>query len=149
MRLAAAVLVLVLATPAAAASCRDYGQMIIPALKPSVEALRKIEREAADRIVGLDTRPYDYLLGQVRAALAIIADKFGLEEEDELKRCRNYIPPVRHTCMAAAQALIAVIEEQDKSTASKAAKDAYAGAVSRCERFIGLAPLKTALRTSD
>ena len=74
MRLAAAVLALVLATPAAAAGCRDYGQTVVAALKPSVEALRKIEREAADRMVGLDTRPYDYLVGQARAALAVIAN---------------------------------------------------------------------------
>jgi hypothetical protein len=146
VRLAAAGLAWLLSAPADAATCRDYGQTIVPALKPSVEALRNIEREAADRIAGLDTRPYDHLLGLARATTAIIADRFGLEQEDELTRCRNYIAPVRRTCAVAAQALVVVIEEQAKTAASKGAKDAYAGAMAPCERFMRFEPLRTALR---
>ena len=146
MRLGLAVLALVLAAPAEAANCRGYAQDVQAAIKTPVETLRMVEREAADRLVGLDTRPYDYLLGQARAALAIIADRLGLAEEDELKRCRNYIPPVRRTCAAAGEALVVVIAEQASGIASKASKEAYANAMPRCERFVGLSPLKTALR---
>ena len=87
---------------AQAASCRNYGREIQAAIKGHVEALRKIEHETADRIAGLDTRPFDYLLTQARTAADAIGDKFGLDEEDALSRCRNYIAPVRHTCAAAA-----------------------------------------------
>jgi hypothetical protein len=148
MRLAAAVLVLAVLAPDAgqAASCRDYGREIQAAIKARVETLRMVEREAADRIAGLDTRPFDYLLGQVRAALAVIADKEGLDEEDALSRCRNYIPPARRTCTAAGEALVVVIAQQ---AASKAAKAAYAGVMPQCERFMRFAPLQTALRVSE
>ena len=151
MRFAAAVLVLAVLAPAAvqAASCRDYGREIQAAIKAQVELLRLAEREAADRIAGLDTRPFEFMLGQARAALAVIAGKKGIDEEDALSRCRNYIPPARRTCAAAGEALVAVIEQQTAGAASKAAKAAYAGVMPQCERFMGLAPLKTALRASE
>jgi hypothetical protein len=151
VRLVTAVLGLVLLAPAAAmaASCRDYGREIQALIKQPVELLRRTEREAADRIAGLDTRPFEYLLAQARAALAIVADKNGLAEEDALSRCRNYIPPVRRTCAAAGEALVAVIEQQAAGAASNAAKATYAGVMPQCERFMGLAPLNTALRTSE
>jgi hypothetical protein len=85
---------------AQAASCRNYGQEIQAAIKGHVVALRKIEHETADRITGLDTRPFEYLLTQARTAADAIGDKFGLDEEAALSRCRNYIAPVRHTCAA-------------------------------------------------
>jgi hypothetical protein len=51
-----------------AASCRGYPQGIRAAIKKQVEVLRALEREAADRLKGLDTRPFDYLLDRARAA---------------------------------------------------------------------------------
>lgn len=148
---AVAVLAATLASPGAgeAASCRWYGKEIQASIKKHVEALRRIEHEAADRIVGLDTRPYDFLLKEARAATDLIADKFGLEEEDALKRCRNYIAPVRSTCAGAAQTLVALIEEQAAGAATKVTKEKYAQAMPQCERWMGLTPLKTAFRSID
>jgi hypothetical protein len=51
-----------------AASCRGYPQGVRAAIKKQVQVLRALEHEATDRLKGLDTRPFDYLLGQARAA---------------------------------------------------------------------------------
>jgi hypothetical protein len=151
VRLAVAVLALTLAAPvtARAASCRGYDQAARASLKAPVEALRMTEREAADRLVGLDTRPFEHLLTQARVALAVIGDKSRLDEEDALSRCRNYIPPIRYACAAAGAALVAAIEEEVRGAVGNATKKAYADAMGPCEQFMGLAPLKTALRISD
>ena len=60
---------------AEAASCRGHPQSVRAAIKKQVEALRALEREATDRLKGLDTRPFDYLLDRARAAAGVIADK--------------------------------------------------------------------------
>jgi hypothetical protein len=140
---------LLAASDASAASCRWYGRDIQAEIKRYVEALRMIEREATDRIAGLDTRPYDYLLKEARAATDVIADKDKLAEEDDLDRCRNHVPRVRRGCAAAAQALVRLIEEQAAGAATKETKTLYAQAMSQCERSMGLAPLKTAFRSVD
>jgi hypothetical protein len=49
-----------------AASCRGYPQGVRAVLKKQVEALRALERETTDRLKGLDTRPFDYLLSRAR-----------------------------------------------------------------------------------
>ena len=51
-------------TAAEAAPCRNYPAAAARAIKPRVEALRFIEREASDRLTGLDTRPWPYLVAQ-------------------------------------------------------------------------------------
>jgi hypothetical protein len=132
-----------------AASCRRYGEEIQAAIKRHVEALRMIEREAVDRIAGLDTRPYDFLVVEALKAVQAIADQRGLADEDALSRCRNYIPPVRRTCAAAARALASLIEEQGAGAATKPTKETYSHAMPQCERWMGLQPLKTAFRTID
>ena len=153
LRRTAAILVLMAALSAPgqsqAASCRGYGKEVQAAIKRHVEALRMIEREAADRVVGLDTRPYGFLLKEARTTMDLIADKHGLAAEDELSRCRNYIPPVRRTCAGAAQALVQLIAEQAAGAATKATKQVYAQAMPKCERWMDLAPLKTAFRSLD
>jgi hypothetical protein len=137
--------IVLLSLDAASASCRGYGREIQSAIKTHVETLRAVEREAADRLSGLDTRPFDYLVGQARVAAAMIADKNGLAEEEDLRRCRNYIPPVRRVCAGAAQALVGLIEERATFAESKA-RQAYAEAMPRCERWMSLEPLKTVFR---
>ena len=54
-----------------AASCRGYRQDVRAAIKKQVEALRALERETADRLKGLDTRPFDYLLSRARATTQV------------------------------------------------------------------------------
>jgi hypothetical protein len=147
-----------------AASCRGYPQGVRAAIKKQVEVLRALEREAADRLKGLDTRPFDYLLDQVRAAAGAIDDKDAQAAEDGLSRCPQSIPPVRRVCTEAAHALVSLIEQQAAGSATTQAKQAeakqaeakqaeakqaYARAMPQCERWMDFAPLVTVFRTSD
>ena len=132
-----------------AASCRGYPQDIRAAIKKHVEALRALEHEAADRLKGLDTRTFEYLLVQARGTAAAIADKDALAKEEGLERCRDGAPPLRRTCAEAARALVNVIEEQAAGAASKASKQSYAEAMPRCERLMNVAPLTTVFRASE
>ena len=152
----AAVLVVVaavlsaLSTPAAAqtVTCRNYPESIRLLVKPRVEALRLLEREAADRLRGLDTRTFPFLAGEVRKAADLIADPKALkEEEDGIGKCRNAVPPMRAICRSAALALATAIDEQEKDAATKESRQAYAEAIPRCEQLMGLQPLSTAWRT--
>ena len=101
------------------------------------------------RLKGLDTRTFEYLAAQARAATGAIADKDALAAEEELSRCREPIPPVRRVCAQAAQALVSLIEEQAAGAATTASKQLYVQAMPRCERWMDLPPLSTALRTPD
>lgn len=142
-----------------AASCRGYPQGIRAAIKKQVEVLRALEREAVDRLKGLDTRPFDYLLDRARAAAGVIGDKDALAAEDGLSRCPQSIPPVRRVCTEAAHALVSLIEQQAAGSATMQAKQAeakqaeakqaYARAMPQCERWMDFAPLVTVFRTSD
>jgi hypothetical protein len=136
------------AAAAAAASCRDYPAAAAHAIKPRVEVLRLVEREAADRLIGLDTRPWTYLIGQAGAAANAIGETRALQDEDGLGRCPDVIPHVRRVCATAALALASALEEQ-AAGASGTSRQIYAQAMAICESFMGLAPLHTFLRTSD
>jgi hypothetical protein len=139
-----------------------------------VEAMRRLERETADRLVGLDTRPYAWLLEQARKAESEIAVPALLEAERSLDRCRNNIRPLRAGCASAASALVRVIEDiiaaeakpdkkpdvkkddsqrdrrddtkDDKKNAGSEARKAFAQVMPICERAVSLAPLDTTLR---
>jgi hypothetical protein len=147
--LVAPILIACLPIDADAASCRGYPQDVRAAIKKHVEALRALEHEAADRLKGLDTRTFEYLLVQVRGTAASIADKDAMVKEEGLERCRDGAPPVRRTCADAARALVNVIEEQAAGAASKASKQSYAEAMPRCERLMNVAPLTTVFRASE
>jgi len=124
--LAALAVVLAAGDPAAAASCSGYPAAAARALKPRVEALRLTEREASDRLTGLDTRPHSYLAGQARAAAAAIGDAKALQEEDELSRCPEPVAHVRRICAMAALALAGAIEELAAGGATSLSKRTYA-----------------------
>jgi hypothetical protein len=147
-------IVLALSAPAAAQTydCRRYPPSDVTAsLKAQAEAMRKIEVEAADRIRGLDTRPYDWLLEQVRAAEKAISVAASLKAEDALfERCRNAVRPVRRGCAAASAALVEVLDEL--ATAGKARRESrqvYLQTMPLCERWLGLTPQESALRTVE
>lgn len=138
-----------LATPAPAQvySCRGYPPPdVLAAIRTDVEALRRLETESADRLTGADTRTFDWLLGQARAAEASIADPALLAAEDALARCRNFVRPLRRDCAAGAAALVRVIAELAAGQATDEAKVAYAQAMPRCERSASLKPHNTSLR---
>src|SRR5262245_1161646 len=109
-----------------AASCRSYPQGVRAAIKKQVEALRALEREAADRLKGLDTRPFDYLRDRARAAAGVTGDKDPLAAEERLSRCPRSPPPVRRVCTEAAHALVSLMEQQAASSATTQAGQAEA-----------------------
>jgi hypothetical protein len=147
--IAAFAILLSVSVAPAAAPCRNYPATAARAIKPRVEALRLVEREAADRLSGLDTRPFPFLVGQARAAAGAIGEPRALQDEDGLDRCPDAVPHVRRVCIAAALALAGALEEQAAGQASQISKQIYAQAMAICEGFMGLAPLRTAWRTPD
>jgi hypothetical protein len=134
---------------AEAAPCRNYPAAAARAIKPRVEALRLIEREAADRLSGLDTRPWPYLIGQARAASAAIGEPRALQDEDGLERCPEAVPHVRRVCATAALALAGALEDEAAGAATPISKQAYGQAMAICEGFMRLAPLQSVWRASD
>jgi hypothetical protein len=143
------VALLVLSFEAGAASCRGYPESVRAAIKTRIETLRLIEREAADRLLGLDTRTFPFLAGEARKMAEAIADARALKDEDSLRRCRNFVQPVRAICRGGAEMLAALLDAQDAGTVTKELKQAYAEPMGRCEWFMRLPPLKTAIRASD
>jgi hypothetical protein len=128
-------------------SCRGYPPATVTAqISARVEALRRLEREAADRIVGLDTRPYDWLLEQAKAAEAAIAVPALLAAEAVLHACRNFIQPIRNKCAIGAGGLVRVLSELLTGDATAEAKMAYAQSMPPCERMLNIKPIDTALR---
>jgi hypothetical protein len=142
-------MLLAAASRAEAASCRDYPAAAARALKPRVEALRMVEREAADRMQGLDTRPYTYLAGQARAAAEAIGQARALADEDDLAKCPAAVPHVRRVCASAARALALALDEQASGGAGLISRQIYAQAMPICEGLTSLSPLRTTYRASD
>jgi hypothetical protein len=136
-------------TALAAAPCRNYPATAAHAIKPRVEALRLTEREATDRQAGFDTRPWPYLVGQARAVAGAIGETRALQDEDGLDRCPEPVPHVRRVCASAALALAGALEEEAAGAARKILKQIYGQAMAICEGFMGLVPLRTALREPD
>jgi hypothetical protein len=133
----------------AAPPCHGYPALAARAIKSRVEALRLIEREAADRLLGLDTRTFEYLVGQARAVAETIDDAKALQDEDGLGRCPEPVPHVRRVCGIAALALAWTLTEQAAGAAGAMSKQAYGEAMPLCESFMGLAPLAGAIRRPD
>ena len=149
---ALAVLALLLPAPAEAqsVSCCGYPPAaMVSQIKSRVEALRLIERETHDRTIGLDTRPYDWLLDRARASATAIADPAALAAEAALSACRNHIRPLRRVCAGAAAMLVRLIEELAADGVTKESKQAYVEAMPQCETWLGLIPLNTSLRATD
>jgi hypothetical protein len=146
---AALAILVSVAAASAAAPCRNYPAAAARAIKPRIEALRLIEREAVDRLAGLDTRPWPYLVGQARAAAGSIGEARALQDEDGLDRCPDPVPHVRRVCASAALALAGALEEQEAGAARQISKQIYGQAMAICEGFMGLAPVHSALRTSE
>lgn len=130
-------------------SCRGYPPRdTLEDLRARVEAVRQVEREAAAP-QGLVAQPYSLMLDQLRVAGAAIADPFLLGAEDDLKRCRNAVVPVRRTCAAAAAALVVILDQlSNGGDATRDARADYTQAMRQCERWTDLPPLHTSLRVS-
>ncbi len=146
-RVLAALFMLAIGSTAEAASCR-HRPPLRAGLKERVEALRAIEREAADRLKGLDTRTFDYLAAQAHASTASIAEPKTLRVEAALARCHRPAAPVRRSCAEAGKALAVLMDAQAVRTAT-AAKQAYLQSMPKCESLLGLKPLATTLRATE
>jgi len=140
---------LALPLEAEAAPCRGYPESVRSAIKNRIESLRMIEREAADRLLGLDTRTFPFLAGEARRLGDVIASPKMLKDEDDLKRCRIAVPPVRRICRSAAEGLTTLLEAQESGAVTAELKQTYADPMRQCEGFMGLQPLKTTIRTTD
>jgi hypothetical protein len=128
-------------------SCRNYADTLRPSLRPRLEALRRLEREADDRLRGLDTRTYPFLAGEASKQADLIADAKMLDNEEAgTKACRNAVPMVRAMCRAAALAFAAAIDDEEKGEANKDNRKAYGEAMGACEQSMGLGPLNTPWR---
>jgi hypothetical protein len=151
VRIRSATVAILCAIPAAAqaAPCRNYPAAVARTIKPRVEAVRMVEREAADRVSGLDTRPWPYLVGQARAAAGLLGEAKALQDEDGLDRCPDPVPHVRRVCASAALALAFALEEEAAGAATSFSKQVYGQAMTICEGFMGMAPFRTAWRASD
>jgi hypothetical protein len=134
---------------ASALSCRRFGEEVRAAIGKHVAALQRIEHETADRLKGLDSRPFDFLLGEARKAGTVIADPVALKDEEELVRCRNATQAIRKICAGAAQGLIDILGKHVASPKPEYDKPQYAAAMAECEKLMGLKPLKSAIRGND
>ena len=132
-----------------AADCRWFGRDAQRAIKHHVAALQKIEQEASDRLKGLDSRPFDFLLGEARKTIAIIADPVALEQEKDLERCRNWTSPIRKICADATQVLVDLLEKHVASAKPEYDKQQYSVTIGGCEKLMDLKPLKSVLRGTD
>ena len=132
-----------------AASCRWFARDAQAAIGTHVAALQRIEHEASDRLKGLDSRPFDFLLGEARKTTAIIADRAALKDEEELARCRNATRPIRKICAGAAQALVDILDKHVASAKPEYDKPPYAAAMAACEQALGRRQLKSAIRGTD
>jgi len=134
---------------ASAANCRNFGREAKAAIGGHVAALRTHEHEASDRVKGLDSRPFEFLLGEARKTAKIIGDPTALKLEEGLEGCRNWTRPVRRICAEAAQALVEVLEKYAVTVTPDVDKPRFADTMEECEKLMGLKPLKSIIRGTD
>lgn len=134
---------------ASAADCRWHGRNTRNAIATHVAALQRIEHEASDRIKGLDSRPFDFLLGEARKTMAIIAAPAALEDEKTLERCRNATRPIRKLCADAGQMLVDILDRHVASEKPEYDKPRYALLMAECAKAMDLKPLKSVIRATE
>jgi hypothetical protein len=133
---------------AAAQNCRNYLQAARLDIGKHVAALQRLEHEASDRSKGLDSRPFDFLLGEARRTAAIIADP-ALQGAGGSRDCRDPAHPVRRICLDAAQAWVDVLAKYAANPKPDYDKPRYAATVEDCEKLMDLKPLKSVIRATD
>ena len=132
---------------ASAQDCRNYLQAARADIGKHVATMQRLEHEASDRLKGLDSRPFDFLLGEARKTAAIIADP-GLQGAGS-RDCRDPAHPVRRICRDAAQAWVDVLEKYVASPKPGYDKQRFAATVEDCEKLMDLKPLKSVIRATD
>jgi hypothetical protein len=79
----------------------------------------------------------------------VVATPADLADEEGLRRCRNFVRPVRGICHGAALALATVLDAYEGGTGTTEVRRTYSQAMPYCEGLMKLAPLSTAIRSSD
>jgi hypothetical protein len=133
---------------ASAQSCRNYLQAARADIGKHVAAMQRLEHEASDRSKGLDSRPFDFLLGEARKTAAIIADP-ALQGAGGSRDCRDPAHPVRRICLDAAQAWVDVLAKYIANPKPDYDKPRFAATVEDCEKLMDLKPLKSVIRATD
>jgi hypothetical protein len=132
-----------------ALSCRSFAREVKAGIGSHVAALQRYEHEAADRLKGLDSRPFDFLLGEARKTTAVIADAAALKDEEALARCRNPTKAIRKLCADAAQRLVEILDRHAATAKPDYDRAQYAALMGECEKLIELKPLKSAIRGTE
>jgi hypothetical protein len=143
-----AVLASLPAQDASARDCRSYLRAARADIGKHVAAMQRLEHEASDRLKGLDSRPFDFLLGEARKTAAIIADP-ALQGAGGSKDCRDPTHPVRRICVDAAQAWVEVLAKYLAGPKPDYDRQGFAATVGDCEKLMDLKPLKSIIRASD
>ena len=133
---------------ASAQECRNYLRAARADIGKHVAALQRLEHEASDRQKGLDSRPFDFLLGEARKTAAIITDP-ALQGAGGSKECRDPAQPVRRMCRDAAQAWVEVLEKYAASPKPGYDRQRFAATVEDCEKLMDLKPLKSLIRGTE
>jgi hypothetical protein len=137
-----------LASDASPLSCRNFVREAQAAFAKEVIQLRRYELEAADRLKGLDSRPYRFMRDEATKALAVIADTERLKDEEAL-RCPTAVKPIRKICAGSAQLLVTILDKHVASATPDYDKPQYASAMAECEGLLGLKPLTTRIRGNE
>ncbi|TMJ01117.1 MAG: hypothetical protein E6G97_17360 [Alphaproteobacteria bacterium] len=145
----AATYLTLLTLDATAASCRRFPKETQSAIKAHVAALQRYEREASDRLKGLDSRPFEFLRGEAKKIVAIIGEPKALADEEDLQRCRNATRPIRKLCTEAALMFLEILENHAIDSKLKHDAPRYAAAIAECEKLMDLKPLKSAFRGTE
>ena len=130
-------------------SCRNFAREAQAAFAREVNQLRQYEREAADRLKGLDSRPFRFMRDEAIKATAVIADADKLKGEAALEKCPNATKPIRKICAGSAQLLVAILDKHVASATPEYDKPQYATAMAECETLLGLQPLTTRIRGNE
>jgi hypothetical protein len=134
---------------ASALSCKGFLHAARASMGDDVAALRRVEHEAADRLKGLDTRPFEVLRDEARKTTAVIGHPDILKLEESLKRCRNWTQPVHKICADAGQMLAEILDKHVAAPKPGYDQAAYAAAIGECERLMGVKPLASAIRGTE
>jgi hypothetical protein len=137
-----------LVSDASAASCQNFAREAQVAFAKEVILLRRHELEAADRLKGLDSRPFSHMRDEARKATATIADPEKLKGEEAL-HCPTAVKPIRKICATSAQLLLDILEKHVASATPDYDKAQYASAMAECETLLGLKPLTTRIRGTE
>jgi hypothetical protein len=127
-------------------ACRTYLHNTRLAIRSQVETLGVIEARLLYRLMGGHWPPFEQMAQDARAALAVIYPRNAALTERRLRHCRNWVPPVRRTCGAAAARLINVIEDSAARRPSETSRLEYARLIAQCERWLWIPSRSSFLR---